>query len=100
MTVGELLARISSRELSEWLAFYKVEPFGEKRADLRAAVVAAAVANTARDPKKRKKPFTPADFMPRFERKRERQSWEEQLRMVEMFNVALGGRDLRGLSTD
>lgn len=25
MTVGEMLARISSRELTEWIAFYRIE---------------------------------------------------------------------------
>lgn len=92
----ELLARISSRELSEWWAFSLLEPFGEKRADIRAAIIASTVANTARDPKRRRRPFRPSEFMPRFERKKERQSWEEQLQIVEMFNVAFGGADLRG----
>jgi hypothetical protein len=95
MTVGELLARISSRELSEWAAYFELEPFGEERADVRAALVAATVANTARDPKKRRRAFQVQEFMPRFERK-PKQTWEEQLALVEMFNVALGGRDLRG----
>lgn len=95
MTVGELLVRISSRELAEWAAYFCLEPFGEERADTRSAIVAATVANTARDPKKRRRPFTWQEFMPRFERKQS-QTWEQQLRIVEMFNVALGGRDLRG----
>jgi hypothetical protein len=96
MTVRELLARISARELSEWMAYFMLEPFGEERADVRAAIVAATVANTARDPKRHRRPFQASDFMPKFERKeRERQTWEEQLRIVEMFNVAFGGEDLR-----
>lgn len=28
MTVAELLSRISSKELTEWQAFYNLEPFG------------------------------------------------------------------------
>ncbi len=93
MTVEELLHRISSRELAEWMAFYSLEPFGEERADLRAAIIATTVANAARDPKRRRRPFRPADFMPRF---RERgKNWQEQLMIVEMINAALGGRDLR-----
>jgi len=39
-TVRELLMRIDSRELSEWMAFYSIEPFGRTRADMRAAMVA------------------------------------------------------------
>lgn len=94
MTVQELLARISSRELAEWAAYFSLEPFGEERADLRSAIVAATMANTARDPKKRRRAFTPPEFMPRFER-RQPQTWEQQLRIVEMFNIALGGKDVR-----
>jgi len=95
MTVGELLARVSSRELSEWMAYAEIEPFGEVRADLRAGIIASTVANTARDPKKRRRPFQPREFMPRFERPRRQQTWQEQLHIVEMMNVAFGGRDLR-----
>jgi len=93
MTVSELLARISSRELAEWMAYAQLEPFGEERADLRAGIVAATVANTARDPRKRARPFAARDFMPRFGRRR--QTWQEQLRIVEHWNRLLGGRDLR-----
>ena len=55
---------MSSREFAEWAAFYRLEPFGEERADLRAGIVAATMANTVRDPKQRSKPFTPQEFMP------------------------------------
>jgi len=34
MPVRELLARIGSDELTEWMAFYQLEPFGDMRADL------------------------------------------------------------------
>jgi len=95
MTVTELLRRISSRELSEWLAYYELEPFGEERADLRSAIVASTVANTARDPKKRARPFGVQEFMPQFQDRSEGQTWEEQLQLVEMLNTAFGGRDLR-----
>ena len=98
--MGELLARISSRELTEWIAYANVEPFGEDRADIRAALIAAVIAETVRDKKKRRKPFTPAEFvkmLPRFEeeKRRPRQTMEEQIRIVEMLNVAFGGQDLR-----
>lgn len=100
MTVGELLARVSSRELSEWMAYGQLEPFGDERADLRSAIVAAVVANANRDPKRRRRPFKPRDFMPEFvprvEAERGKQTWEQQLQIVEMFNIAFGGRDLRG----
>lgn len=91
--MGELLARISSRELSEWMAYFELDPFGQERADLRAGIVASTVANTARDPKKRRRQWMPKDFMPQFDRPR--QTWEQQLALVEMLNVAFGGKDLR-----
>lgn len=68
MTVGELLAGITSAELTEWMAFAELEPFGEERDDLRAAIVASTVAEVNRNPKKRKQPFTPQDFLPKFSR--------------------------------
>jgi hypothetical protein len=65
--VDDLLGRISSRELSEWMAYAQMEPFGEERADLRAGIIAATIANMNRDPKKRAKPFGPEEFMPKFD---------------------------------
>jgi hypothetical protein len=65
MTVGELLGRISSRELSEWMAYYMLEPFGAERDNLHAGLVAAMVHNVNRDPK-RGKAADPKDFMLEF----------------------------------
>jgi hypothetical protein len=65
MTVGELLGRISSRELTEWMAYYMLEPFGAERDNLHAGLVAAMVHNVDRDPK-RGKAADPADFMLEF----------------------------------
>ena len=67
LTVSELLSRCSSSELSEWLAFYSVEPFGELRADFRSAVVACTIANSNRG---KGKAYKPNDFMPNFEEKK------------------------------
>jgi len=50
-------------QLVEWRAYWAAEPFGEQRADTRAALVAMLIANTHRDPKKQPKPFTIQDFM-------------------------------------
>lgn len=102
MTKGEILARMSSHEISEWIAFANVEPFGEDRADLRAGIIASTIANANRDPDKRKKPFTPAEFMPDFEVKPEekQQTWQDQKMIVEMLNAAFGGKDLRSNVND
>lgn len=63
MTRHELLGRMSSQELTDWMVYAQVEPFGDERADLRAALVASVIANVNRDPKKKPKPFDIADFM-------------------------------------
>ncbi len=64
MTVRELLNRVDSKELTEWAAFFALEPWGAEVEDWRAGMVAATVANANRDEKKRRKPYTPRDFMP------------------------------------
>ena len=61
-----ITARLGSDELTEWMAFYQLEPFGEMRADLRSGVVAATFANAHRT--KDARAFTPEDFMPYIER--------------------------------
>ncbi len=42
--MDEVLSGISSHELSEWMAFEKVFPFGEIREDYRTALVAMNIA--------------------------------------------------------
>lgn len=94
MPVGQLLARISSRELTEWQAFYRLEPFGEERADLRAGIIASTMANTARDPKQRRKPFEPREFMPEFDGEDAPDEEDEQAALWAKVNAvmfALGG---------
>lgn len=89
---------MTSLEFTEWIAFANIEPIGELRSDLRAGIISAQIANAFRDSKKHSKPFTPADFMPDFDKvkkKKERQTPEQQLQIVEMLNAAFGGADLR-----
>jgi len=54
---------MSAREFVAWQVFAAREPFGEARADLRAAMLASVLANVNRDPKQRAQPFTSADFL-------------------------------------
>lgn len=61
MTVREMLARIDSRELAEWMAYYMVDPFGTERADLQAGIIACTIANSNSG---KGKAFQPQDFMP------------------------------------
>jgi len=62
------LERTTSKELSEWQAYYSIEPFGEERADLRNAMLCTLVANAMRG--KNSKAMTIKDFMPDFEPKK------------------------------
>ncbi len=86
MTVGELLSRISSRELSEWMAFFQMEPWGCEVDDWRFGMLASVIANVNRDPKRQRKPFRPQDFVPKRDAEpAEEQTWEEQARILEMW---------------
>ncbi len=62
MTVRELLQRIDSKELSEWIAYDTVEPIGAVRTDLAAGIISSTIANCHRG--KNTQAFTPKDFMP------------------------------------
>lgn len=64
MTVRELLSRIDSRELTEWQEYFKLEPFGEERADLRTAQVCRVIAEMYRS--KDQRPYTLDDFLLKF----------------------------------
>lgn len=66
MTVRQLLANLDSHELTEWMAFERIEALGEARADLRAGIIAAAVGNHGN--RTLQKPYRARDFMPYLER--------------------------------
>ncbi|MFE6223333.1 hypothetical protein [Streptomyces sp. NPDC057854] len=94
MTVGELLARISSAELTEWMAYEQVAGIlGPERLDLLHSITTATVANTART---RGRAARPADFMPKWDQGAAReQPWEQMLATVTAMNAHLRGADLR-----
>ena len=89
------------------MAFANIEPIGENREDHRLAYLLAFLANiiSVRSSKKKEKPrvFEPKDFLPNFWDAVEepepaepaRQSLEEQLLYVELWNTALEGKDMR-----
>jgi hypothetical protein len=62
MTVRELLGKLDSRELTEWMAYDGLDPIGQERDDLRAGIVASTVANCHSVKAK----FKPSDFVPKF----------------------------------
>lgn len=62
MPVAELLSRISARELTEWRAFFSIEPPPDQRLEVYMAQLTAVLAEIHRDRKARKDPFSIADF--------------------------------------
>lgn len=91
MTVRELLARTSSRELTEWIEFEKLNgPLGPERADFHAALIASTLANVHRG--KGKPPAKISDFLPQWGQPR--QSWQEQKDIARQLNRALGGTEV------
>lgn len=70
----ELHASLSAREFAEWQAFDMLEPIGGPAADLRTGIIAANIANAARNTR-RGRPYVPKDFMPNLQRE-EKESWQ------------------------
>jgi len=94
MTVRELENRLSARELSEWIAYYSIEPFGTQREDYRAGLIAATTANCAGAGKK--KALQPTDFIPIFVQEKEMSFIDrkkEQLRQMSIFKGLAGKKD-------
>ena len=60
MTVAELGRRVSSSELMEWAAFYRLEPFGPARDNMHAGLICATVAGASG--RCRRQP-SPSDYM-------------------------------------
>lgn len=88
---------LTSEDVTDWLADYELDPWGEWRDDYRMGVLAASNVNLWRG--EGEEPVSPFDFIFDFsqtpEPESESQSWEEQLALVELLNIALGGQDLR-----
>ena len=85
MTVKELLSRIDSHELAEWLAYYEMCPWGEERADLRTGIVAATLVNVNGGRAK------PSDFLPAFGQTKPEQTPEEIRNMALKINAMFRG---------
>ena len=86
-----MLQRMSSAELSEWMAFYGLEPFGGDTQYIGHAITAATVANSNRG----KGAAAKVDqFMPKFKAEPE-QTTAQMIGMAAMFTAQMGGQDLR-----
>lgn len=92
MTRGELLRRMSSRELSQWMVFYQIEPWGAEANMLGHAITASTIANAHRG--KRGKRYEPKDFIPKFDRPK-KQTTQDMINFAAMMTKMMGGKDLR-----
>ena len=54
---------LTAAQLSEWMAYSSIEPFGEFRNELRHGQLMSFHFNMNRDPKQRHAPYEPKDFM-------------------------------------
>lgn len=61
-TVAELQDAMTAAEFGEWIAFYSIEPFGERIEDLRTGITASVIANVNRA--KDTPPYKASDFIP------------------------------------
>ena len=80
-----MLARMSSQEITEWIAFYSIEPFGQDTQYLGHAITAATIANVNRG--KGQKAVKAEQFMPKFNS--HEQTVDEQIQIAQMITAAL-----------
>lgn len=78
----EAQQRINACQFAEELAYYELDPWGDERADLRAAQIAAMVGNASGN---YRHAFKPADFMPDFDKPGANRMTDDQ-----MLNVMQG----------
>jgi hypothetical protein len=95
-----MLAVMPYRVYQDWMTYYELEPFGEERADLRAGIIAATIANCLAR-RKGRPAFRVTDFMPRFGReKRRTRTPDDMLKQVKILNMLYGGKFIDKRTTD
>lgn len=77
------------------MAYEELEPFGEERADLRAGIIAALIANIHRDRQMRPKAYVPLDFMPlcKKEESKAEQTPKDQVLIAEILTLACEAKE-------
>ena len=82
-----MLSSITSVQLTEWMAYYSLEPWGEWRADLRMARIAALLANINRDTERKPEPYTEEDFMLEFDESKTEQGVDMRTKIMSLAAV-------------
>jgi len=89
LDVNALLQSISGKQLTEWMAFFELEPFGQEW--MQTGMITAMIANVNRDAKKRSEPFQPTDFIPGYRKPPE--DPEAVARKIEAYFMTLANHD-------
>lgn len=87
MTVRELENRMSAREITEWMVYYGIEPFGDTQDDFRAGLICSTFANVMGAGKKGKA-LKPTDFINIYQQPVQNDvigKRQEQLKQMAMF---------------
>ena len=80
-----------SLTLAEWQQMLEGWKLRRDMDAARTGLLCAVMANCHRDPKKRPRPFTPKDFMPR--QGAQKQTPEQMLAAVKAWNGMMGGAE-------
>ncbi|MCB0093969.1 MAG: hypothetical protein KDE54_39055 [Caldilineaceae bacterium] len=79
-------------EFNDWMAFYKLEPFGEIREEMRNGLLVSTLANAHRDRKKQREPYSTTQFMFPYESPtgshEQKMSLKDKFKMVAAYHNA------------
>lgn len=90
----DLETRLSSSELTEWIAYERITgPLGRRRQDIQAATVAATIANANRG---RGKKFKISDFLIDYGKQRVQKSPEQLIETIRALHKSMGGEETNG----
>lgn len=95
MPIGEMLARMSAQEITDWIAYERISgPLGPVRGDWQAAIVAATVYGAAATKKTKRRKLK--DFLPKWVGDRRVSSDEEMEALGRQLAAVYGGEWTEG----
>ena len=83
-----MLRSMTAKQFIGWWHYFQIDPFGEKRADYRAASIVTMIANVNRDPKQKAQPYQLEDFILKFGQAVRKQTPEDQLLVAKLWAAA------------
>lgn len=82
MIRSEMMERMPASEFNEWMILEKIEPFGDRRADVLAGLIRETIVNV-----NRKKPIPHDKFIPKWETEPRRQTPVDHLRFIRLVQT-------------